>query len=152
MKESNTNQLQREDFDTPSKLIRVALEDMKKCENDPHYVIDMNSWGELEGNVCHVCLAGAFLVHENGMVIKRGQPFRPYNLTRALYFRILALDDFRRGNVIKGLANLNIHDLELYAEIDGEFNPSTMPTYAVDRDAFISKMEAFADKLESFGY
>ena len=52
--------------DQPSALIRVALDDLKKCMGDPTYEINMAKWHKPlanQGNsaLCSVCLAGAVL-------------------------------------------------------------------------------------------
>lgn len=63
------NELPRE----PSKLIRLAVGDLKKCEEDSRYEIDMSGWhvpdfvedvkeyNDSEVEVCNVCFAGAIM-------------------------------------------------------------------------------------------
>lgn len=46
--------------DKPSKLIRVALRDLEKCERSRSYKIEMGDWHRPNGK-CAVCLAGAVM-------------------------------------------------------------------------------------------
>jgi hypothetical protein len=49
--------------DTLSGLLRVAVEDAKKCEADPRYELDMGVWHTPKdgADVCLVCMAGAVM-------------------------------------------------------------------------------------------
>ena len=57
--------------ETLSGLIRLALGDLRKCEQDPRYKVDMFEWhrplnaGGQE--VCHVCFAGATMAQSCGL-------------------------------------------------------------------------------------
>ena len=52
--------------DKPSELIRLALADLRKCEADPRYLIDMAQWHRpVTSELCHVCLAGAVMARTN---------------------------------------------------------------------------------------
>lgn len=93
--------------DKPSELIRLALSDLRKCENNPAYKIDMSLWhdpGAIEGK-CSVCLAGAVMAQTEGLSIDRykypssGDPF---------YLKYNALNYFRVGEISDGLTCLKI--------------------------------------------
>ena len=49
-----------------SELYRIALEDLKKAEQSPEYIINMNNWSLYNGSTkkCEVCLAGAVVAIE----------------------------------------------------------------------------------------
>lgn len=44
----------------PSDLLQVALDDLRLCEKDPLYAIEMGDWHKANGK-CRVCLAGAVM-------------------------------------------------------------------------------------------
>lgn len=48
-----------------SRLIEIAVDDLRKCEKSKKYIISMSDWIDngigKEGEVCYVCLAGAAL-------------------------------------------------------------------------------------------
>lgn len=98
----------------PSSLIRLALADLKACEADPDYKIDMRTWHEpfwktVDKKVCHVCLAGTVLA-------KSLDAPKTANTSPSLYIdldlgqgglgegstladRVVALDHIRRGMI-----------------------------------------------------
>lgn len=48
--------------DTLADALKLALEDLEKCEKDPKYIIDMGIWHEtLDSGRCMVCLAGSVM-------------------------------------------------------------------------------------------
>lgn len=49
-----------------SELLRIALEDLKKAEQSPEYIINMDNWSLYNGSTkkCEVCLAGAVVAIE----------------------------------------------------------------------------------------
>jgi len=101
----------------PSSLIRLALADLKKCEADPAYKIDMDNWHLPISNrtgsntVCHVCFAGAVLAKTLG-----ASPFDDVTPSGYLLYRtpdefhssetaqrIVSLNGFRRGYVVEAV-------------------------------------------------
>ncbi len=81
----------------PSALIRVALEDLETCEQDPHYKIYMNDWHSTFGDQCDVCLAGAVMAQSLGA--PRNCDLTPVGFTAEVETRLFALDSFRKGYV-----------------------------------------------------
>lgn len=45
----------------PSALLRLALSDLRKVEQDPRYKVNMERWHYPDADGCNVCLAGAVL-------------------------------------------------------------------------------------------
>lgn len=56
-----------------SKLIRIALEDLEKCEVDSFYLIDMYDWvlKDNQDESCSVCFAGAVMVNRYSEVMDK---------------------------------------------------------------------------------
>lgn len=109
--------------ETPSLLIRVALNDLTMIEKDSRYVIDMGNWhcvrADLDEPICEVCLAGATMAKTLDTpdtivdidlpdILDFGGPSSP--VTRKLFEKLSALDAFRCGYVHKGLRHLSIYD------------------------------------------
>ena len=96
----------------PSELLSIALEDLKLCEKDPDYKIEMNAWHNWESRkkVCYVCLAGAFLAKSHAF--PKNQTFNYTNIgnNRELDRQIHSLNMFRCGFIGAGLSFLNIVD------------------------------------------
>lgn len=104
---------------TPSKLIRLALKDLRKAERSEGFEIDMANWFESVPNrktwrpkmdkkgvpVCSVCFGGAVMagtlemkrIEEGHMVSEVG--------TENIH-AVLALDSFRVGGVTDGVREL----------------------------------------------
>ena len=47
--------------DTIHGLLRVAIDDLKKCQASKNYKIEMSEWHEPYGDDCFVCMAGAVM-------------------------------------------------------------------------------------------
>lgn len=83
--------------DKLSELIRVALIDLEKCENDPRYFIDMQEWHHfIAGVFCQVCLAGAVAAQTIGIDIKDSLVVGVEN--RRDHQKLMALDGIRAGD------------------------------------------------------
>jgi hypothetical protein len=133
--------------DLPSALIRVALEDLEKCEKDPRYEISMGDFHFAYQNKCYVCLAGAVIAQTLGAGHQRD--CGPTALVRMGMERearaMYALDSFRVGRVEEALGYLQIP------------KPADMPAtrahwhYSSDPAQFKTDMRALADLLESKG-
>jgi hypothetical protein len=92
----------------PSEALRVALEDLRLVESDPHYKVDMTTWHSpsLFGDKCEVCLAGSVMAKTCGARI--GAEISPDSYKKETEKRLRMLDDLRKGLVRDGLANLDI--------------------------------------------
>ena len=139
----------------PSELIRAALEDLRACERDDGYVVDMSNWhGPITDNrgrkVCAVCLAGAVMAQTLGL---------PHDLDiddtdLAGYGcddqgALLALDYFRRGMMTAGLLFLH-HDVDKLSEEWQQYAYEAEYDQA-DPEPFHRQMHRRADYLASCG-
>ena len=131
--------------DKPSELIRLALADLALCAADPNYRIDMGEWHKPEHGVCQVCLAGAVMA-------------KSLNASRAAELcssdfpensqKILALNDFRMGDVCRALDSLDL-DLSNWGRNAPE---RSITPYHRDPAAFMADMRDLANDLEAAGY
>ncbi len=129
--------------DKPSTLIRLALDDLKKCEASDDYVIDMADWHVPFGSGrCEVCLAGAVMAQSLGVGISRDTT--PGSMGEGLDRKLSSLEEFRQGYIHSGLRKMGIEPPEdLYDE--------DVPMYEDDRDGFRSAMQNMANILEEEG-
>lgn len=129
--------------DKPSELIRVALDDLKKCEASPGYRINMNNWHiPLGAGTCEVCLAGAVMAQSLGSSPRHDMS--PPSFVGSESKKLRALDCFRMGDAWSGTNAMGFDcpDLEDLVEI---------PEYRDDPEAFHKAMRALADDLEGAG-
>lgn len=147
----------------PSELIRLALDDLEKCEKDfDTYVIDMDVFHEptlveykskASGPLCAVCLAGAVMAQTFKI-----PPCVETHLGDFDFFstadsgRLLALDCFRMGKIREALfilskrSDLHIDD----ALIERAQERVYIPPYSYASE-FHSAMMILADDLQSRG-
>lgn len=93
--------------DKPSELIRVALDDLAKCEADPDsFTINMGDWLVPENGKCSVCLAGAVMAQS--INVDRSRALTPYFLGESVRDKLLALNLLRVGDVRIGLSFMGI--------------------------------------------
>ncbi len=131
--------------DDPSALIRVALDDLKKCEADPAYEIDMGDWHNPSDQytVCLVCLAGAVMAQRLGTDPEDYSIPCVFKVKDAAKLR--ALNEFRGGYVTAGLYFMS---LKLPAGIEQTI---PIPQYKAGPAAFHYAMNTLADTLEAAG-
>ena len=131
--------------DKPSALIRLALDDLAKCEQDPRYTINMCAWHFPHGDGnCSVCLAGAVMAqHLNISVQEERFPssFDDFELNR----KLRALNAFRAGWITGGLDHLGITIPE------NLIGSMTVESYRYDADQFYTDMRHMANILEKEG-
>ena len=138
----------------PSALIRLALADLRACEADDRYVVDMSDWHrpayDDDREVCAVCLAGAVLAQT------LGAPHEHAISTAGLaeygcdvQGPLLALDRFRRGEISAGLDWLHHDQSELSEE--WQQYASEVVYDKSDPEAFHARMNSLADYLASCG-
>ena len=140
--------------DTPSELIRVALADLRACEADPRYIVDMGMWHAYFGYTdengverekkCLVCLAGSVMAKSLGAPIEMSYSPGCYDV--AIQQKLLALDEFRQGGAQAGI------DV-FYGEAQ-EPLPFDMliHRYARDPEDWFANMLALATALEQAGH
>ena len=129
--------------DKPSELIRVALADLRKCEKDKRYGVDMGDWHSPDGSRCYVCLAGAVMAKTLGAPIGESKSAGSYGSAPLVSDRLCALDDFRRGEVSDGLEELGILS---------PYRTMSIPDYDADNpDDFHKAMSDMSDMFRREG-
>jgi hypothetical protein len=127
--------------DKPSELIRLALSDLRKCEADPKYNVDMSDWHCPEFGTCHVCLAGAVMAKTEQCPIDVDTV--PCNTANGSKY--VALDNFRCGFIDSAMINLG---LDTPKELAGIY---CVTPYAEDKAQFHLDMESLAALLQNHG-
>ena len=130
---------------TPQALIRVAIKDLERVEQNPIYTIDMQAWHmpfDVNNEQCGVCFAGACMT--------RFTPFDkssiPADFPSAVTARLYALDFFRVGNVKAAFTHLNITGGYGLVAFDRP------PAYEDDPDRFKKNLLALANGLDKFDF
>lgn len=132
------NTLQKLPDDAPS-LIRLALSDLEKVENDPAFAVDMNVWLRRYSSCCRVCLAGSVMANTLGSEMES-----PSLFDHDTKHKLLALDHFRNGYLRVGLRLLGVPaEKTLVWE-----EPFIVPAYEDERDGFHRAMHDIADVIE----
>lgn len=137
----------------PSVLLRLALEDLKKCERDPHYKVNMANFLRFEDDgQCAVCLAGAIMAQRLGgeMVLRRlihegmcGDSLYPVWMGENAR-QLRAIDFFRTGLITLGLRAMGLSTAWIEEE-------RGMTMYERDPAAFRRNVRLLADDLEKAG-
>lgn len=131
----------------PSKLIRLALKDLKKVEKDEKYEIDMNYYYEFNNEKCSVCLAGAVMVKNLGASELKGS-ISTYDFGLINHKCLYALNEFRRGNFKEAFGYLNL--LDEYEKVANKLERE-IPEYEGEGINFKKAMYELADDLEKEG-
>lgn len=129
----------------PSKLLKLALKDLEKCEKDSRYTIDMNVFHLPNKNKCRVCLAGAMLAKSVGYNPQK-DTFAVRKEKIHIIDKVFAINRLRRGVV--SLAFL------FFTGIPGDitkFNRQ-MPEYSDNPQLFKKHVLELAEDLEKAGY
>jgi hypothetical protein len=130
--------------DRPSALIRLALEDLARVEDDDRYAVDMTEWHTPRGDgKCHVCFAGAVMkgVHGPDRFLHDG------DFTEETRNKLIALNYFRMGFIETGIEAM---DGDVQKLPRGMAHMRIVP-YSWDRAAFRTSMEEMVAKLEETG-
>lgn len=98
----------------PSALLKLALSDLRKVEQDPRYKVNMGTWHYPDANGCNVCLAGAVLAMTQQRSLHS-------SLERAAPIWALRLDAARKGYGVKG-SSMRTFDVPSYREDPLEFH------------------------------
>ena len=94
---------------TLSGLLRVAVEDVQKCESQPDkYQLDMAVWHIPRCNVCMVCMAGAVMAQRLG--VKDNVTVTPSELGEA-WEGLLSIDEMRVGEFWDAVGIMGIEDM-----------------------------------------
>ena len=132
---------------SPSELLRCALTDLMRCNNDPDYQVTMNGWhipfihGE---DKCGVCLAGAVMAQSLGANISRWM--RPDNYKDEIDRRLVALDFLRLGLVGSAFIYFRFS-----ASKGAKFDRCITP-WEASSTSFLVQMFQLADDLDAAGY
>ncbi len=130
--------------DKASALIRVALRDLKACEKDDNYIINMKMWHVSGRYNCEVCMAGAVMAQSLGTDFENYA--EPRGFPDDARGKLYALNMFRVGYIEIALQHMGVnlfHEIGLdYREIVG---------YEDDREKFFEQMNVMADDLERVG-
>ena len=133
--------------DTPSKLLALALVDLKLCEVDPRYKIQMEAiWHMGRGTKethCKVCFAGAVMAKSLNASID--QLHVPGHFDGDTNNKLNALDSFRIGEIKEAFDVLGIEKpMDL---------PDRVPyaVYEINKEAFLDKMLDLILLLEDHG-
>ena len=140
----------------PSELVELAILDLKAIEQNPNYLIAMDSWHvgsyrdhpNIERPRCLVCLAGAVMAQSLGiettMTVKPWDPIFHSDVT--LEGKLAALDSFRNGNIYHGITLMcpefdDYHSAHALLEKMGMSANIFVPEYEEDREEFYQGME-----------
>ena len=162
----------------PSALILLALGDLAKAERSAQYRIDMGSWHvgidaepasydpetckaekSGEASCCAVCLAGSVMAFS--LNVPDTLSIEPYAYPRDVRHALLAINDFRVGDVGEGLEGMGVPAAKIRRARDA-FGASEstdevlwnvpVPHYTARNSAKFKKaMRAMAKKLASVG-
>ena len=94
--------------DKPSELLRLAMDDLAKCEGSKKYVVHMDIWhsGNVGLDKCLICLAGAVMSKTLGCPITEHSSLSYYSIRVANKLR--AVNFFRKGDVNLALSCMQI--------------------------------------------
>ena len=131
---------------SPSELLEMAIIDLEHVEQDPHYIVDMNSWHEARDDQCAVCIAGAVMAMSMNcsptaeILIPKQFPYEYENCLMFLNF-------CRLGAIQKALSCLG-YEVEAMKYYN---NSMTIPLYSVSPIRFKDKMRNLVIEFRSRG-
>lgn len=94
--------------DVPSRLVTLALGDLRRTEADERYAVNMDFFHVPAGGdrPCVVCLAGAVMA--KSLHAEPDQARIPEHFEHDTCDKLVALDAFRRGHIIKALHMMHV--------------------------------------------
>lgn len=137
------------------KLLDLALKDLKKCDEDENFEIDMAVWFNVDAhNKCTVCMAGAVLAQEvhGGDIQNVGKSYTPGSTP--IPSKMHAIDDLRELCISSAYTRIyGVHpEGNLMMDIDDIFqkitNNNEPPTYRDDKEHFYKVMEELQSELK----
>jgi len=130
--------------DLPSKLLAIALEELRKVEKNNDYEIEMLVWhSPCFAGACQVCLAGAVIVGK--LKVPRHQYANASSFHKSLNRKLEAIDFLRRGFVGDALEILGIEkpkSIEDFYDVEH---------YYTDRKRFFCAVTRIQKRLEKVG-
>jgi hypothetical protein len=134
----------------PSALIRLALADLRKVEQDPQYEVDMEKWHHPGAQTCMVCLAGAViaksLAADPNTGSSPGTLHEQGKISGPDLEKLLALNNFRENYTRAGFMRVTGRDVPHVTEFPW------VPHYDVDPERFHLALNRTADIFEKEGY
>lgn len=134
----------------PSELIRVGIKDLKACEADPTYRINMMDWHRPSFDVpeiCCVCMAGAVMAQTLSISPRVSvTPMSTSVFDAITQQRLDALNYMRRGRMDQAFEYLGVplpDKIPVYVNITD---------YRIDQECFYADMESLAIRLEIQGH
>ncbi len=127
-----------------SDLIVVALADLKACEQDDKYIINMGEWHRpMPQGVCFVCLAGAVMAQT--CKIRITDNIKPYSLR----FRddstkkFKAINAVRVGDVRSALLLMGVDSNEVEYHVVDDYHSNPV--------VFVEQMNSIVEHLQERG-
>jgi len=154
----------------PSKLIRIALEDLIKAEKSPLYNINMNVWhGKatkspgygmgmysydkgFEENKCSVCLAGSVMAFSLKTNIDLHITNSKVSEFEDVSDQLEALDELRVGRIDQAMYSLHGSNKAVLMNPESELFNRVIIKYETNPAVFKRQMNRLANDLEMFGY
>ena len=134
----------------PSDLIDLAVDDLERVEKDKRFVVDMGTYNSHEAGKCHVCFAGSVMAKSLELVSEKDVDDVLHGKVgdAVVYRKILALDYFRRGQVVTALDRLGLSRFDVAAFGLRDFKA---PIYKYYPLAFKCEMRGLAARLRYAG-
>lgn len=131
--------------DKPSELLKVALEDLQKCERDYRYRIRMIVWHHpLEDGTCLICMAGAVMAQRSDCGPMHD--VEPADFNPETRNKLMAIDAFRLGECANAFAWMGL------SSDDGiDFNRSIIQ-YATGPVSFKADISQLIKDLKAAGF
>jgi len=122
----------------PSKLINLALNDLRKAQKDKKYKINMGFWRKFDyyDRRCLVCAAGAVISFS---LKNQGDCVEPSDFDTDTRNKLLSIDLFRRGWVGQALQRMN--------KEPGKFFYREIPAYDKNPRLFFRKLRRLSRDL-----
>lgn len=149
--------------DLPSKLLRLAINDLALILKDPNYKLNMSTWhaslpfstsSTLIGaslsdkKICEVCLAGAVMAKSLGAPILSSLEPNDF-IVGDVERKLCAIDSFRTGHVKEAFENLDTdHDFEK-GNLKAQYY---IKNYGQENELIVEDMEYLISELEAAGW
>jgi hypothetical protein len=136
----------------PSALLELAIKDLEAVEKDPRYVVWMTqwhrsdyTWSPAHGNKCAVCFAGSVLAKTVKVPISQDVDTDGSDPIWVNYRKqLLALNEFRTGDVRTGAALLDIKGVALPRN-------RCVAEYDINPKSFKRSMRKLASQFKEIG-
>jgi hypothetical protein len=150
--------------DTLSGLLELALNDLRKCESDPRFKINMWRYYMIDTSedveqVCHVCLAGAVMAGTLGYTIAdlQSDPLNDPSVKCLLpentpfESKLMALDFLRRGHVGYAIAAMKHGAIKYVHNLTTVSHDRSVTPYEDDKCQWHEDMALLLKHLKEVG-